>query len=309
MQHRVSDLFHLQMGKTPSRNQSEYWESGSNKWVSISDLSNCSMYTAETKEAITDCAVRETNIRLVPKNTVIMSFKLSIGKTAITSEPVYTNEAIMAFINKDEELVLPEFLYYQLLSKDWGSAGNRAVMGTTLNKASLSQMKIYVPSLQKQQDIVQILNIDSQLKKTNESVNNLNDLVKSRFIEGCSEIHTLNSMNWTSCRLGDLISFMTSGSRGWASITQMTAGTFAPLRTSEIAQLIYERSARCVSLPGKEIVRTKVQNDVLISITADLGRTGVVTKEDCGSWGIYKSTSACIRLIDDSGALCVPRIS
>ncbi len=184
MQHRVSDLFHLQMGKTPSRNQSEYWESGSNKWVSISDLSNCSMYTAETKEAITDCAVRETNIRLVPKNTVIMSFKLSIGKTAITSEPVYTNEAIMAFINKDEELVLPEFLYYQLLSKDWGSAGNRAVMGTTLNKASLSQMKIYVPSLQKQQDIVQILShIDSQLKKTNESVNNLNDLVKSRFVE------------------------------------------------------------------------------------------------------------------------------
>ena len=184
MQHRVSDLFHLQMGKTPSRNQSEYWESGSNKWVSISDLSNCSMYTAETKEAITDCAVRETNIRLVPKNTVIMSFKLSIGKTAITSEPVYTNEAIMAFINKDEELVLPEFLYYQLLSKDWGSAGNRAVMGTTLNKASLSQMKIYVPSLQKQQDIVQILShIESQLKKTNESVNNLNDLVKSRFIE------------------------------------------------------------------------------------------------------------------------------
>lgn len=184
MQHRVSDLFHLQMGKTPSRNQSEYWESGSNKWVSISDLSNCSMYTAEAKEAITDCAVRETNIRLVPKNTVIMSFKLSIGKTAITSEPVYTNEAIMAFINKDEELVLPEFLYYQLLSKDWGSAGNRAVMGTTLNKASLSQMKIYVPSLQKQQDIVQILShIDSQLKKTNESVNSLNDLVKSRFVE------------------------------------------------------------------------------------------------------------------------------
>lgn len=184
MQHRVSDLFHLQMGKTPSRNQLEYWENGSNKWISISDLSNCSMYTAETKEAITDCAVRETNIRLVPKNTVIMSFKLSIGKTAITSEPVYTNEAIMAFINKGEELVLPEFLYYQLLSKDWGSTGNRAVMGATLNKASLSQMKIYVPSLQEQRGIVQVLgHIDSQLKRTNESVNKLNDLVKSRFVE------------------------------------------------------------------------------------------------------------------------------
>ena len=189
MQHRVSDLFHLQMGKTPSRDQLEYWENGSNKWISISDLSNCSMYTAETKEAITDCAVRETNIRLVPKNTVIMSFKLSIGKTAITSEPVYTNEAIMAFINKGEELVLPEFLYYQLLSKDWGSAGNRAVMGATLNKASLSQMKINVPSLQEQQGIVQVLSqIDSQLKKADESVNKLDDLVKSRFVEMFGDI-------------------------------------------------------------------------------------------------------------------------
>ena len=184
MQHRISDLFHLQMGKTPSRNQLEYWENGSNKGISISDLSNCSMYTAETKEVITDCAVRETNIRLVPKNTVIMSFKLSIGKTAITSEPVYTNEAIMAFVNKGEECVLPEFLYYQLLSKDWGSMGNRAVMGTTLNKASLSQMKIYVPSLREQQDIVQVLShIDLQLKKTSKSVSKLDDLVKSQFVD------------------------------------------------------------------------------------------------------------------------------
>lgn len=184
MQHRLNELFHLQMGKTPSREKPEYWEKGTNKWISISDLSNCSMYTAETKETITDCAVRETNIRLVPKNTVIMSFKLSIGKTAITSEPVYTNEAIMAFVNKDEKLVLPEFLYYQLLSKDWGSAGNRAVMGATLNKASLSQMKINVPSLQEQQGIVQVLSqIDSQLKKADESVNKLDGLVKSRFVE------------------------------------------------------------------------------------------------------------------------------
>ena len=301
MQHRVSDLFHLQMGKTPSRNQSEYWESGSNKWVSISDLSNCSMYTAETKEAITDCAVRETNIRLVPKNTVIMSFKLSIGKTAITSEPVYTNEAIMAFINKDEELVLPEFLYYQLLSKDWGSAGNRAVMGTTLNKASLSQMKIYVPSLQKQQDIVQILShIDSQLKKTNESVNNLNDLVKSRFIEMFGDTY-LNSMNWTSCRLGDLISFMTSGSRGWARYYSDDGGYFLTIKNVRNCTIDISDVQHVVAPEGKESLRTKVQeNDVLISITADLGRTGVVTKEIADHGAYINQHLACIRLIDDS---------
>lgn len=230
MQHRLNELFHLQMGKTPSREKLEYWEKGTNKWISISDLSNCSMYTAETKEAITDCAVRETNIRLVPKNTVIMSFKLSIGKTAITSEPVYTNEAIMAFVNKDEKLVLPEFLYYQLLSKDWGSAGNRAVMGATLNKASLSQMKINVPSLQEQQGIVQVLSqIDSQLKKADESVNKLDDLVKSRFVEMFGDCHCEKKS------IGDLVYEMHIGPFGSA----MKSDAF--VSEEEAACVVYEQ--------------------------------------------------------------------
>lgn len=90
---KFSDAFELQMGKTPSRNNPEYWN-GNNKWISISDLGNSNKFISETKECISDKGVKESKIKIVPKGTVIMSFKLSIGKTAITAEDMYTNEAI-----------------------------------------------------------------------------------------------------------------------------------------------------------------------------------------------------------------------
>ena len=103
MEYRLEELFDLQMGKTPSRNTPEYWDSPDYKWISISDLSKCGKYIEETKEYISEQAVQESGISLIPANTVVMSFKLSIGKTAITAEPMYSNEAIMSF--RDRHIV------------------------------------------------------------------------------------------------------------------------------------------------------------------------------------------------------------
>lgn len=77
MEYRLEELFDLQMGKTPSRNNTAYWNSQDNKWISIGDLSKCGKYISETKEYISDRAVEESGISLIPANTVVMSFKLS----------------------------------------------------------------------------------------------------------------------------------------------------------------------------------------------------------------------------------------
>lgn len=98
MKVKLSQAFDLQMGKTPSRNNTSYWN-GNKKWISIADIGNAGKYISETKECISDVAISESGIKIVPKGTVVMSFKLSIGKTAITAEDMYTNEAIMAFID------------------------------------------------------------------------------------------------------------------------------------------------------------------------------------------------------------------
>lgn len=65
-----------------------------------------------------------------------MSFKLSIGKTAITAEDMYSNEAIMAFHDKHVVDILPEYLFYMFKFKNWDEGSNKAVMGKTLNKAT-----------------------------------------------------------------------------------------------------------------------------------------------------------------------------
>ena len=111
MKFRLEEIFDLQMGKTPSRNNPDYWNSEDNKWISIADLSKCGKYIENTKEYLSDLAVEESGISCIPENTVVMSFKLSIGKTAITPEPMFSNEAIMSFRDKKIVEILPDYIY------------------------------------------------------------------------------------------------------------------------------------------------------------------------------------------------------
>lgn len=114
----VKDVFDLQMGKTPSRDVPGYWNNGDNDWVSIKDLGSYDKYVGRTKETISDRGVAESRIKSVPANTLIMSFKLSLGKTAITVAPTYTNEAIMAFLDKKTYPIDLDYMYHQFSTKD-----------------------------------------------------------------------------------------------------------------------------------------------------------------------------------------------
>ena len=145
MEYALSELFTLQMGKTPSRDNSSYWKKSENNWISIADLTNSGKYISNTKETLSDSAVAESGIKKIPANTVIMSFKLSLGKVAITEKEMYSNEAIMAFIDKGVEKISPEYLYYLLRAKDWSKGTNKAVMGATLNKATWSRFFVTHP--------------------------------------------------------------------------------------------------------------------------------------------------------------------
>lgn len=133
MKYKITDLFELKMGKTPSRSNPNYWN-GTNVWLSVSDLSSSGKYISCSKERITEQAIDESKIQMIPKDTVVMSFKLSLGKVSITTHNMYTNEAIIAFVDKKSEKVDPSYLYYWCLSQNWEKYGNKAVMGVTLNK-------------------------------------------------------------------------------------------------------------------------------------------------------------------------------
>ena len=184
MKYKLEDLFDLQMGKTPSRNKPEYWDSPDNKWITIGDLSKCGKHIIDTKECISDLAVEESGISIFPENTVVMSFKLSIGRTAITSEPMYSNEAIMSFRDRKVVPLIPDYIYYLFLSKDWDEGTNKAVMGKTLNKATLSKIEVNVHSLEEQRKIVAVLDkASSAIDARRQQLSALDDLIKARFVE------------------------------------------------------------------------------------------------------------------------------
>ena len=176
----IGDVFDIFMGRTPSRDDLSLWEDGSHEWVSIGDMGT-TKYISDTKEKVSDKAC--TNMRLVPKDTVIMSFKLSIGKVAITEIPLYTNEAIMAFPPKSGYNISPNYLYYHLQAYKWQSA-NRAVMGKTLNKAVISSSRITIPDSETQQRIVAELDcLNEMIALKQEQLKEFDKLAQSIFYD------------------------------------------------------------------------------------------------------------------------------
>lgn len=198
---KLNELCEINIGKTPSRSNSDYWGIG-NKWLSIADLK--SKYVSEAKEEITDLAVEEAKMRVVPKNTVVMSFKLSIGKLAILQEDMYTNEAIANFRIKNKELITPEYLYYALKTLNFDNSTDRAVMGATLNKSKLNDIKIPYCKIDIQKKIVEVLDkSQSLIDKKKEQIDLLDDLVKSRFVEMFGYL-TKNKNKYNSKKIGIL---------------------------------------------------------------------------------------------------------
>ncbi len=184
MVYRLGDLFDLHMGKTPSRNNTAYWETKDNKWISIADLTKAGKYISETKEYLSNSAVANSGIVPIPAGTIIMSFKLSIGKTAITSEEMYSNEAIMAFHDRHLVELCADYIYYLLCAQDWNKGANKAVMGMTQNKATLSSREVLIHPLEQQLEIIAKLDKISRLiDRRKQQLEKLDELVKARFVE------------------------------------------------------------------------------------------------------------------------------
>lgn len=216
MKYKLSDLFELQMGKTPSRDNPEYWYQPEFPWISIADLSNAGKYIYDTKESLSRLAVEESGIKIIPAQTVIMSFKLSIGKVSITPVPMYSNEAIMAFIDKGIVKIKPEYLYYLLLQRDWDEEANKAVMGKTLNKATLSDVIIDIHPIEEQERIVDVLDKASEIIDSYQcQLRTLDTLIKARFVEMFGDPET-NPMGWEKVTLGDVCSSIVRGPFGSA---------------------------------------------------------------------------------------------
>lgn len=178
---KLENLAKIQIGKTPKRAEPEYWGKGF-PWVSISDLQ--SEVIENTKEEITEKAIKECGCKLIPKGTLIMSFKLSVGKLAFAGKDLYTNEAICGFFIKESETLDSKYFYYALKNTRF-TGSNTAVMGNTLNTDSLNNLKIpYTSDLQEQKHIAAVLSkAEALIAERKQSIQLLDEYLKSTFLE------------------------------------------------------------------------------------------------------------------------------
>lgn len=152
---RFSEVAEFHLGKTPTRGNCDYWEDGFFPWVSIADMTSKNL--VRTKEKVSKKAANECFSKgITPKGTMIMSFKLSIGKVSILGVDAFHNEAIISiFPRNDFDNVFRDYLMFVLPYSASHGKIYGAVKGNTLNKDSLSDLLLPLPPLIEQKRIVE----------------------------------------------------------------------------------------------------------------------------------------------------------
>lgn len=163
---RTDEYFDITIGKTPPRKEKEWFSYNPNDcvWISISDMGSCGTFINDSSEYLTQEAVEKHNVKVVPDNTVILSFKLTVGRIAITVGPTATNEAIAHFNTSNDKIV--EYLYCYLKSFDFGGLGSTSSIGTAVNSKTIKTMDFVIPENVELQDFHNIANpMFEQIKK------------------------------------------------------------------------------------------------------------------------------------------------
>ena len=150
---RLATIVHYRIGKTPARGEASFWEPGAIPWVSISDMKDYGMVT-RTKETVSEKATSLLG-SITAKGTLLMSFKLTVGRTSILGIDAYHNEAIISIWPFAAQDAMKYYLFYTLpLLANLGDSKD-AIKGKTLNTNSINNLLIPLPPENEQIRIVE----------------------------------------------------------------------------------------------------------------------------------------------------------
>ena len=142
---RADTFFNMSIGKTPPRAEKQWFTDGDKgtPWISISDMGNSGTYIFHTTEGLTAEAISKHNVRVVPADTILVSFKLTVGRVSITTTNTCTNEAIAHFLIPDG--FLREYTYLYLKCFEYDSLGNTSAISKAVNSKIIKAMPFVMP--------------------------------------------------------------------------------------------------------------------------------------------------------------------
>lgn len=143
---RADSFFEITIGKTPPRAESHWFlkKMSGIPWLSISDMGNAGVFAFETAESLTEEAVKKYNMKIVPNGTILVSFKLTVGRVSIATTDMCTNEAIAHFYINDD--VLQAYTYFYLKNFKYDTLGNTSSISKAVNSKIIKSMPFVMPT-------------------------------------------------------------------------------------------------------------------------------------------------------------------
>ena len=181
---KFSDVSEFNVGKTPPTKDLTYWGDEID-WVSISDMNHRKTIKSTNRKLNNKSLKNISNNRLVPPGTLLMSFKLTIGRLSITNKPCVHNEAIISIYPK--QYLSRDYLMNALDSLDLEENVKSAIKGKTLNSKSLANILIPIPPLEEQEKIAkkieELFELVDKKEKNDKEKEKLKTLLKEKILD------------------------------------------------------------------------------------------------------------------------------
>jgi len=177
---KLRDEFDITIGRTPPRIEQEWFSDTptGKKWISIKDMGNSGVFIFNTSEYLTDEAISKFNIPIIPENTTLLSFKMTVGKLSITTEEMLSNEAIAHLRIKRDSYLTSEYIYLYLQNLDFNSLGSTSSIVTAINSTIIKNLDFIIPQENILKDFQEI--IHPIFKKIKTNTKQIQTLTKTR---------------------------------------------------------------------------------------------------------------------------------
>ena len=204
----LGDICDIKIGRTPPRKQPQWFsESHGIKWVSIKDMGNTGKYIIQTSEFLTADAIKKFNIPIIPAGTLLMSFKLTVGRLGFTEYDMCSNEAIAQLPIRDPDIVDKNYLYYYLKNFNFGSLSSTSSIATAVNSKTVKNISVNLPPLDQQKKIANILgSLDEKIElncRMNETLEQLGQALFRHYF-----VDNPEAKSWDKKPLDEIANFL-----------------------------------------------------------------------------------------------------
>lgn len=278
-------------GGTPSRSKNEYWRNGTIPWMKIGNIK--SKYVNEYDELITEQGLNNSSAKLLKKGTILYTIFATLGEVGILDIEACTNQAI-AGININDPRITTDYLYYYLKSKkDYVNNIGRGVAQNNINLTTLKKFEIPLINVDKQLNIVEILEkVERMIDLKKKEIDDLDLLIKARFVEMFGSIHDCKIYPYTSTK--NLCDVISGGTPSREKSEYWEKGDIPWIRTAALQNEVITESIEYITKKGLDNSSAKLvpPNTILIAMYGQ-GKTRGMT----GYLNIEASTNqacACI---------------